>query len=242
MPYTAVNLATLKIGMTERWDGSVFWTGEEARLAINEALRDWNLLTGRWRTRVTLSTSAGNPEVALGASMTYGMRVTLSTGAPLHPTSTLELDLGRPTWRRETTTSGGDVPTAPLLWAPQSLQRIVIWPATIGAGTNNLLADGVSATPVLVEDADTIDLGQELHDILLGYALHVAAFKEGGGRWRATLPDVSAFLKSAADENGLLKSSQAFRRAAGLDRRRDLQKPFAAPTQLDGLKLGGGGQ
>jgi hypothetical protein len=235
MAYTTVTLADMTILMQDRWDGAVFWTAEEARLAINEALRDWNLLVGRWRADQTISTGAGTVEYALAASLIYGTRVKLVTGAPLFPTSVLELDLGRPTWRSETTASGGAVPTTPTLWAPISLQRIAIWPATAGGGSNNLIVQGIAATPVLVEAADTVDLGEEIHDPLLDYALHVAAFKEGGPRWRATLPAFQTFLRLAAQENSLLKASQAYRRFAGLDRRRDMQPTKDVPTQIDGL-------
>ena len=238
MAYTAISLAQLKVDMTARWDEAVFWTDEEARLAINEGLRDWNLLVGRWSRRITLSTGAGTVEYALPSTLIYGTRLAMAAGLPLHPTSILELDLGRPTWRSETTTSGGAVPTIPTLWAPISLQRIAIWPATVGAGVNNLLVDGVAATPVLVENGDTVDLGEELHDPLLDYALHVAAFKEGGARWAATLPYFQTFLQLAAEENALLKASKAFRRFAGLDRRRDLQPSKAPPTLIDGIAQG----
>lgn len=245
MPYTTTTLMALKVLMAQRWDQSVFWTGEEARLGLNEALRDWNLLTGRWRRRVTLSSLAGNPELPLPATMTYGMRVRLSTGAPLHPTSILELDLQRPTWRLETTASGGDVPTAPLLWAPISLQRILFWPATVGAGVNNFDVDGVSDTPILLQDADTVDLGDEIVDYIADFAIHCVAFKEAGPRWRATKGFFTAFIQAAAEENGLLKANQAYRRFAGLDRRRDMQKTHGVKTQLDvaigGLGLGGEG-
>ena len=234
MAYTTTTLAQLKVGMTQLWDDAVFWTDDEARLAINEALRDWNLMVGRWQRRLTLSTAAGTVEYALGATLIYGSRVKVGT-VPLTLTSTLELDLGRPTWRQETTASGGDVPTTPILWAPISLQRIAIWPATAALGVNNLLIDGVANTPVLVEDGDTVDMGEELHDPLLAYALHVAAFKEGGARWQATLPSFTAFLQLAAQENSLLKANKAFRRFAGLDRRRDMQPTKGGSTQLDGL-------
>src|SRR5207249_2620359 len=133
MAYTVVTLADLKASMAQRWDGSVFWTAEEARLAIIDALH----------------------------------------------------------------------------------------------------VDGVAATPTLVEDGDFVDLGQELQDTLLDYAVHVTAFKEGGPRWALTLPYATAFLRAAAEENGQLKANQRFRRYAGLDRRRDLQPTHKAPTQLD---------
>jgi hypothetical protein len=242
MTYTAVTLAQLKVGMQERWDSAIFWTEEEARLAINEALRFWNLLVGRWHAKLTRSTGAGTVEYALGATLIYGARVTVS-GVPLTVTSTLELDLGRPTWRGETTASGGDVPITPILWAPISLQQIAIWPATAGVIVNGLVIDGVAATPVLIEDADTVDMGEELHDPLLDFALHVAAFKEGGPRWQATLPQFLVLLKLAAQENSLLKVSRDYRRFAGLDRRRDLQPTKDVPTEIDGLaaSLKGGG-
>lgn len=245
MAYQRITLADLKVSMASRWDQSLFWTDEEARTALNEALRDWNLLTGYWRARLALSTVApvlGVPvvEYALGATLTYGMRVRKT--AALHPTSILELDLARPTWRSETTASGGDVPTTPTLWAPQSLQTIVIWPAVAVAGVSDLLIDGVAATPVLVTDASFIDITDETVLILVDYAVHIAAFKEGGARWAATKPMWTAFLQAAAEENALLKASQAFRRAAGLDRRRDLQKTTAPPTQIDQLAQQVGGQ
>lgn len=240
MPYTTTTLADLVDGLSQRTDGVVFWTPEEAILAINESLRDWNLLTGRWRRRLDLATVApvlGVPtvEYPLTAFMTYGMRVALSTGQPLIPSSLLEFDLGRPSWRSETVASGGAVPTVPTLWAPVSLQRIAIWPATINAGVLILRLDGVSNTPVLTDLGDTIDAGEEIVDVLTDYAVHLLAFKEAGPRWRATQPFFQAFLQAAAEENSLLKTNQKFRKWAGLDRRRDMAKTTDVPTQLDEL-------
>jgi hypothetical protein len=234
VPYTTTTLADLQSLMRQRWDQVVFWTDEEARLALNESLREWNLLTGRWRTRVTLSVTASNPEVALPGVMTYAMRVTTSSGSPLIPSSLLELDLGHPPWRLQTTATGSGVPIVPTLFAPVSLTRIAIWPTYPDAG-HSLVVDGVLATPVLVLAADPVDLGEEVIDLITDMALHVAAFKEAGPRWRATRPYFEAFLQAAADENSLLKQNQAFRRFAGLDRRRDLQPSTGVPNQLQGV-------
>jgi hypothetical protein len=231
MPYTTVSLADLKVLMAARWDASVFWSDDEARLAMNETLRDWNLLTGRWRRSVVLSTAAATPEVSLPSTLTYGMRVRVGT-VPLVATSYTELDLARPTWRGETTASGGDVPTTPILWAPISLTQIAIWPSTAGVGVNNVLVDGVSATPVLSEDADTVDLGDEILDVVVDCAIHNAAFKEGGARWQATILFFHAFFRAAAEENQLLKAKQIYKRFAGLDRTRDL-----APTRTGRVQL-----
>lgn len=234
MAYTSVTLAELRVSMIQRWDGSVFWTPEEARLAINEALRDWNLLVGRWHTNQPISTVAGLHEYSIATTLTYGTRVQLATGAPLWPTSIVELDLARPSWRGETIASGGVVPVRPFFWAPISLQQIVIWPATLG-GVNDLLAEGIAMTPVLVDEADFVDMGQELLDPLLDYALHVVSFKEGGPRWRLTLEYYRTFLQLAAQENSLLKASKAYRRFAGLDRTRDYRKTKDVPTGIDAL-------
>jgi hypothetical protein len=246
VPYTVSTLADLKVALVTRVDGSVFWTPEEGRLALNEALRDWNLLTGRWRRRLTLSTIApvlGVPTVEydLGATMTYGMRVRIGTNPGLIPTSIFELDLARPTWHAETITSGGSVPTRTIHWAPVSIQRIAIWPAVAVAGVNDLFIDGVANTPVLVEDADFVDIGEDTIDTLVDFALHILTFKEGGARFKATEGKLTDFLQAAAEENGLLKSSQAFRRYAGLDRKRDLQKMKDAPNKVaEILKPDGG--
>jgi hypothetical protein len=235
MPYTSTTLGDLQTFMVQRWDTVVFWTTEEARLAINEALREWNLLTGRWRTRVTLAVTAGVPEVALPASMTYGMRVATAAGLPLIPSSTSEFDLGRPSWRLETTASGGAIPTRPLLWAPISLTQIAIWPTYAATTPAALIADGVLTTPVLVNPTDYIDLGDEAIDPIVDMALHIVAFKEAGARWRATRPYFDNFLTAAAEENSLLKTNQRYRRFAGLDRRRDYQPTTGASTQLQGV-------
>lgn len=234
MPYTATTLAVLQALMVQRWDTVVFWTQEEARLALNESLRDWNLLTGRWRTRVTATTVASNPDFAIPGTMTYGMRVATSPGGlPLIPSSLSELDLGRPSWRNETTASGGAVPTRPIVFAPISLTRLAIWP-TYPVATN-LSLDGVLATPILVNPTDTVNLGEEIIDVVADMALHVVAFKEAGARWRATRPYFDAFLTAAAEENSLLKTHQAYRRFAGLDRRRDYQPSTGASSQMTGV-------
>ena len=234
MAYLTTTLADLKALLVTRTDESVYWQSEEMRLALNEALREWNLWTGRWRRRVLLTTVIDQHAYTLPSTLSYGMAVRLS-GVALHPTSIYDLDVAQPQWRQQTAGAVG-VPTTPILWAPQSLTQLVCWPAPSASVVDALAVDGVSATPILVEDADTVDLGDELLDIVVDFSLHVLAFKEGGPRWRATLPAWQALLQAAAEENGRLKANQAFRRAAGLDYRRGQQPGHKRPNQLDQLE------
>jgi len=235
VPFQQTTLVDLRRLLQDRTDGSLFWTDEEARLALNEALREWNLWTGRWRRRITLTSSPGEHQYTLPSTLTYSMAVRIN-GSALHPTSYYDLDLARPQWRLETAGATG-VPSAPVLWAPQSLTQIVLWPAPATSLLDDLAVDGVSNTPILIEDDNFVDLGEDLLGLLLDYALHVLAFKEGGPRWKGTLGAWQVLLKAAAEDNSRLKANQAFRRAAGLDYRRQQQPAKGRPTELDDLPV-----
>lgn len=217
MPYDQVTLAELRTRLEARYEATPFWTAPEATLAINETLRTWNLLTGRWVRRVTIPTTPNSYDYALPSSLTYRSRL-LFDERPLSPTSREGLNNGRVNWRQETTATGGDVPARPLLWAPVSLTYIYLWPAD-AAGHHSLTIDGISRTPILVADGDYVDLGQDDFSWLLGCALHLLAFKKGGAFFASTLPAWQAFLRAAGQENALIVTSVAYRRYLGLDRR-----------------------
>lgn len=232
MAYQAITFAQLKARLQARYESVPFWTEAEAGLAINEALLLWGLLTGRWKRRVQIATTAGNFDYGLPASLVFNMRVAWNE-QPLSPASLEDFDNGRPNWRIETTASGGDVPTQPTLWAPVSLALIYIWPADAD-GHNSLTVDGVSATPQLVLDADYVDLAEADLSVLLGCALHLVGFKKGGPWFQATLPYFVAFLRAAAEENSLITTSQAYRRFMGLFHR-DFNPLSGAPSSVDQL-------
>lgn len=225
MAYTAVTLATLQSQLGDRWEDVPFWTDEEARLALNEALRVWNLLTGQWKRRVTQTTTANTVWYTLPSMIIANARVEFN-GRPLEQTSLTELDNGRPNWENEKTNSGGSVPTRPALWAPAGLTLMAIWPAD-AAGSNSLVIDGVRATPTLARTDDYIDIGQEELNAILGYALHAVSLKAGGSIFRATLPHYKTFITAAADKNDRLRASNMYRWAMGLDVNR-VQRPERA--------------
>lgn len=229
MPYTQYTLADLQGLLEELWQGSAFWTPEEARLALNETFQWWNLLTGYWKRRVVLPTVAGQVYYSLPSTLTYNMRFEV-TSRPLASTSLAELDAWRDTWENETTASGGDVPDRIDCWAPVGLTQFAIWPADATAA-NSIAIDGIAATPELVLSTDLVDFGSAEFQPLLDLALHISAFKDPP-LWASTLPAWPAFLQAAADQNERLLASSAFRQLLGLDRRRDL-KPFRGRPEVN---------
>ncbi len=229
MAYTTYTWSEIRERLAARWEKAPFWTPEEALLAFNEGLQVFNLLTGRFKDQETVALQANVYLYTCTTALVYRTRISYSS-KPLTPSSLEDFNNGRPRWRTETVASGGDVPTVPTAWAPVSLRSFYIWPALTGAGS--LLVDGVAATPVLVEDGDTLDLGVEHLNILLGYALHASSFKKGGPFFAQTFPYFQGFLAGCAEENDQLKTSQAYRRFMGLDNR-GLKPMRGTPTLLD---------
>ncbi len=214
--------------LRDRIEGVPFWEDAEALLAFNEGLRFFNLLTAYWHGQTTLVTVANQYLYLLPTTLLYRTRLEI-LGLPMSPSSREDLNNGRYQWRSETTATGGDVPTRPMLWAPVSLRSFYIWPAD-AVGGNVITVDGVATTPVLVEDGDTIDLGDDLLNVLLGYSLHAMAFKKGGPFFAATQSYFKDFLVMAAEENDQIKTSKAYRRFMGLDHRD--QKPLRGTLTL----------
>lgn len=233
MAYQQYTLAALRDLLRQRWNGNPFWQPVEEPLYLNEGVRTWQMLTGYWRRQITVETIAGELEYSLPATMLYRLRVAHQSG-PMRPTSLTSLDRARPSWMSETTATGGEVPTRPIFWAPVSLTIIHVWPAPAVAH-QVFTIDGLSATPVLAAETDYLDLGSDVLDVLLGYALHAASFKRQGVWFEQTWPWWMAFLQAAVAQNSLIKTSQAYRRAMAMDRQRQQQPLQQAPTLLDDM-------
>lgn len=215
MAYNLVSLATLRTRLFDRVDTARHWVNEEARLALNDTLLFWNLLTGQWRRQLTPTlVPGGDPYVALGSTIIWPMRMELSDGTLVEKTSIAALDYAIPGWEGQAIGDAG-VPTSITFWAPRSLQFLVVWPRPIVATA--VVFDGVSETPVLVNDGDFIDLDDGVQDVLLNYAAHLLQWKDGGAKFRSTDPARVALILAAADQNAQLKATAIYRRAAGLD-------------------------
>lgn len=230
MPYQQVTLAQLRL-LVENQLGEAalpFWRVDEKNRYINLGLRFYNLLTGFWKGRASITTTANTVWYLLPSSITSNMRVSYN-GVPMSPVGLYDLDFGRPNWESETTASGGDVPTSPSMWGIGALNLISIWPAD-AAGGNSLIVDGLLTTPFLTNDGDYVDIGQEELNSLLDLLQHIAVFKEGGAEWKTTLSQFKGFLEDAGKRNGILKDCATYRSFLGLDTGRRKQ-PFAQESE-----------
>lgn len=240
MAYTQVTLGTLKARLADRYEAAPYWTGEEARRALNEGLRVYSAATGMWRTPILLPTVPNDPFVALPGSLVQESRVTWND-LPLEPASLFDFDYQIPNWRGTTTSTPG-APSRPIYWARISLTLLAIYPADAFAsvaGTDALMINGIRNTPILITDPDFVDLGQEEHDVLLGYAAHVLAFKLGGQALVESYPGWIAMLKATAAANQQFAESIFYRRVVGLDQaRRALPTERAVQSTADDA-LGG---
>ncbi len=232
MPWTRYTLAELRDRLRDRVETVPFWQPEECRLALNESLLCWNLLTGTWKRRITLDADpSSDPFMALPATLVFGARVAYQ-GQPLALSSLPDLMRGRPAFWTERTTSGGDVPTRPMVWAPISLQLLAVWPRSAALVAAAYTVDGVAATPQLTAEDSPVDLEDGVLDVTLGYALHVLTFKEGWARFATTSSQMQAFLALAAEQNGQLTASAAYRAYMGLNLGRALRPTRGGPERL----------
>lgn len=232
--YTSHTLNDLLTRLEARWDGVPFWSRADAINALQDTCHWWQLLTGMWATSTAVDLTAGNYDYPLPLPISYTTRVATAAG-PLYPSSLWDLDHGRPGWRDETVDTGGDVPTRPVLWAPVSINWIVLWPTPTSTVLAGLLLEGVGVAPPLSQESDTVDLSEDLLGTFLDAALHLAAFDEGGQRFAATLPKWDAFVRAAGEENQQLKASKFYRRYFGLDSRRLFKPTQGGANQLTAL-------
>lgn len=230
MAFQDYTLTELQTRLDDRLELSNFYTTPELTLAINEAIRVWNLYTGTWRRRITYALQVeSDPYFALPQTMTFATRMQ-ADNVPMAKSSLHDLDHGRPGWQGETVADGGGVPTTPNVWAPVSLTLMVYWPKVTATGVT-LTIDGVSAAPVLSAGASYIDLNPARINVFLDYAKHYLAIKRGSSELGKTMNAHKALMMSAADENALFAESSFFKWAMARDDKLHLT-PMHAPEKV----------
>lgn len=219
MAYTQVNRLQFRALVRNQLGSgglaSSFWRDDELNRIIQESLRFYNLLTGYWKTRAVVSTTAATVWYNIPGTITSSMRVSFN-GFPMRSASMYSMDFGRSGWESESTTSGGDVPTRPKYFVIGALNKLAIWPAD-AAGNNSLVLDGIVVTPILTNDASFLDVGQEDMNALLDLCQHIAAFKEGGAEFKASMASFQQFLKGAGERNAILRRCATYKKWLGID-------------------------
>lgn len=197
-----------------------FWRDpDEATRILQESFRVFNALTGFWRDRVDMGlTVAGQVYYQTPAGLSYIMRAEVNA-VVLASSSLYDLDYGRPTWESET--------GVPQMFAPVGFNLFALWPASLTGG-ESLIVEGVTPAPVL-SSVGFVNLGEDELEAILGYAQHIAQFKEGGQEFEGSQLGLQDFLKEAGSRNAMLMRSARFRRWMGLSdqKKRPMKLPDA---------------
>lgn len=237
----AVSLGVLKERLTELMgNNSTFWTDEEKRDAINEAICMWQVLTGEWLEQaweIPLSPSSGKyipiPRQLLSPTR-VGFRAASGSGAfsPLSLTSLPEVDFGM------TGLTDSLDPNTPIYWGPNGIGEIFIVPAPL---SGVLRVEGYSADPRLFSDGDELVLGEDETVPFLLFAHHVCSFKEGGAEFGATQDELKEFVNEAVERNDVLTTTQFYRKALGLVKE-ESERPAREGLQEYGVRGTQGGK
>jgi hypothetical protein len=208
MSYQRIRFSALKqMAMGRLGNVSFYNRDTEIPLYINEALRMWNVATWQWRGSYSWPTVPNQIFYTISAQILKPLRITYN-GSPLDLTSLFSLDNGAHGWQADS--------SIPDSWFPVGLTQIGLHPAD-SAGANTLLVEGVVKAPVLLLDADYLDLGDWQVQAILDYVQHVAALKQGGEEFKATEAQLKNFVESAGLQNAKFKASAIYRRYMGLD-------------------------
>jgi hypothetical protein len=210
--YQRVTLNDIKSRLLER-TGDTFWTEQEFKDAINEAIRIWQVMTGDWTEFLSTVVSSGNT-YNVPRQICSLTRISINdVGLPM--TALPEQDYGNPGWQGTTGTAR--------YWAPSGVNLADIIPAPT-SGT--ISWQGLQEAPVLTTDSDFINIGDQELVAMLGYCLHYLSFKEGTTEAKATLPMLQEMLKAAGEANAELRATNMYKKFMGIYREKDERPQF----------------
>lgn len=213
-------------------NNTVYWTDEEKRDAINEAICVWHVMTGGWVTKIPIETdeqfvSLPSDFVSVQRVLSFPLRSspTSDSGVPLTMTSLPELDYGSPGWESET--------GVPEMWLPIGINEIALYPAPLAARL--YVIEGLKDAPRLFSPGDFIDAGEEDINLLTHYAHHYLTLKEAGAEFKTTEEGLIDFVEGAALKNAKLKMTAPYRLYMGLVRE-DGERPARGPRTQVGVR------
>jgi len=205
MAYTTVTLANMIEEARSRVNNQKFYSDDELTAYINESLCMWQLMTGYWRSTVTLATEGAKIYYDVSSHMLKPLRVEYD-GTPLPKDNFFSMDWCKGLWEF--------APAAtPDRWFPVALNYLGLYPAP-GAG-HSLRIDGLSHAPVMNAPTDFVDINRWIFDALVDYVQHVCAFKTSGEEFKATSRLYKSFVDAAATQNVKLKNTSIYRKTIG---------------------------
>ena len=200
----------------------MFWVSAELVDAINEALAVWQAYTGQWTLKFELSATT-DKEVNVPKQI-ISLQSVKYAGAELVLTSLYDLDFGAPGW-------GSTAAGTPSEWYPLGISKFGVHPTPAAVGQVFTLV-GVTEAPMLKNDGDFIDIGDEELTILLDYARHVLAFKEGPGELDATMGALTRMVEAAALKNARFRKSTFYKNYMGKVKEETQRAPHSMGRDL----------
>ncbi len=224
MAYRRVTLQYLLDTLIERLGGnSTFWSQDELKCALNEALSVWHSLVGEWTESCRIAANGSN-FYPTPQQITSINRVRFN-GVPLNMLSLFELDMGYPGWRGSNGT--------PYYWAPDGLTWFCLYPAPL---TGEIQVDGYADSFQLQNLDSWIDLGDEELLRILDYAQWYLSFKEGLSEGLENSdPLMQKLMEAAGLRNARLRRSTLYREFMGRNRE-DAERASRYPVRKMGVR------
>ena len=119
---------------------------------------------------------------------------------PLVKTDLFDLDNGNDGWQGQSTT--------PEFWFPYGATQVGVNPAHLAGGTNFTIL-GIRDAVIPASDPTSVDISEDHVKVIVGYAQHLAAFKQGGGEFKASIKLFTEFLGAALAKRGDSKLTEA---------------------------------
>jgi hypothetical protein len=170
-------LADLRAKVLGRLDGNTnLYTTPEIDYVVNECIRTISLLTGFYRTTVSVAGFSVANQIVYGMPPSILIPSIVSfEGRQLTKISLKKLARQRRAWATDTTAARGRV----AFWAPVGNGQFVITPAD-SQGGRDITVTGMTEPPLLVNPTDVISLENEYVEMVAEYGEHRLPLKEGG--------------------------------------------------------------
>ena len=153
-------------------------------------------------------------------------------GVPAIPDTVSDMDQTQPTWVQGT--------AAPIF--PVVMGWNLMGFAPVPDDAYAIQVDLVRTVPAPTSDADSTHLPQELVEMLLAYAVHLASFKQGAAQVLATQDGYTQLVKTAQLYNERLRARGFFADVLNRQtRREEIQRPRRVPIPPADLKTNGTG-